>query len=265
MVLVLLALFVATFAAAQTFPKLTGRVVDEAHLLRPEQVMDISSKSAALEAQSGGRQLVVATVPDLQGQVISDYAYNLGRAWGIGQKGKDDGVILLVAPKERKVWIATGYGAGAYMTDAVSGEIIREKILPRFRAGDMGGGIVDGATEIARVMSLPPDQAQAQAAQAGQRSASRNQESAGLMPVLFWIFIILFVIIPLVRRLGGRRYRRGGGWGGPIILWGPGTGGSSSSTWGGGSSWGSGGGFGGGGGFSGGGGSFGGGGAGGSW
>ena len=59
--------------------------------------------------------------------------YRLGRAWGLGQKGKDDGVLLLVAPNERKVWIATGYGAGVYMTDAMSGVIIRDDILPHFK------------------------------------------------------------------------------------------------------------------------------------
>ena len=91
-------------AAAQTFPQLTGRVVDQAHLLSNEQVLDLTSKSAALEAQSG-RQFVVATVNSLEGRTIEDYGYRLGRAWGIGQKGKDDGVILLVAPNEHEVRI----------------------------------------------------------------------------------------------------------------------------------------------------------------
>src|SRR5215213_3720131 len=103
-------LALAAPAAAQHFPKLTGRVVDQAHLLRPEQVFDLTSKSEALEAQTG-RQFVVATVNSLEGYEIEDYAYRLGRAWGIGQKGKSNGVILLVAPKDRKVWIATGYGS----------------------------------------------------------------------------------------------------------------------------------------------------------
>ena len=122
----LLALFaLAAPAAAQTFPPLTGRVVDQANLLRPEQVLDLTSKSEALEAQTG-RQFVVATVNSLEGHPIEDYAYQLGRAWKIGNEKKDDGVILLVAPNERKVWIATGYGAGGFLTDAMSGIIIRE-------------------------------------------------------------------------------------------------------------------------------------------
>src|SRR6478735_10999097 len=98
--MLLLALFaLAVPAAAQTFPPLTGRVVDQAHLLTPAQVADISSKSEALEAQKGA-QFVVATVNSLEGRPIEDYGYQLGRAWGIGQKGKDNGVILLVAPNE---------------------------------------------------------------------------------------------------------------------------------------------------------------------
>src|SRR5438270_12240605 len=81
-------------AAAQTFPPLTGRVVDQAHLLTPEQVKDLTDKSAALEAQKGA-QLVVATVNSLEGYPIEDYGYRLGRAWGIGEKVKDNGVIML--------------------------------------------------------------------------------------------------------------------------------------------------------------------------
>src|SRR5206468_8352954 len=114
----LLTLFALTTPAfAQTFPPLTGRVVDQAHLLSPEQVQDLTSKSAALEAQTG-RQLVVATVSSLEGYPVEDYGYRLGRAWGIGQKGKDNGAILLVAPNEHKVRIEVGYGLTPFMTDA---------------------------------------------------------------------------------------------------------------------------------------------------
>ena len=111
-VALLLAFFaLAAPASAQNFPKLTGRVVDQANLLRPEQELDISNKSQTLEAQTG-RQFVVATVNSLEGHPIEDYAYRLGRAWKLGDEKKDDGVLLLIAPNERKVWIATGYGAG---------------------------------------------------------------------------------------------------------------------------------------------------------
>ena len=265
----LLFLLLAAPVSAQTFPKLTGRVVDEAHLLRPEQVVDLTSKSEALEAQTG-RQLVIATVPTLQGYPMEDYAYRLGRAWGIGQKGKSDGVILVVAPNERKVWIATGYGAGGFLTDAMAGVITRAAILPRFKQDppDYGGGIEAGADAIIKQMSLPPDEAQRNIARAEQAQKARRDSSAGILPVIFWIILILFVIGAMSRRVGGRRYRaRAPGISPWIVLWGLNelSRGSRGGSWGGGSSWGGGGWGGGGGGFSGGGGSFGGGGAGGSW
>jgi uncharacterized protein len=273
-VLWLALLALATPVAAQTFPKLTGRVVDDAHLLRPEQVVDITSKSEALQAQTG-RQLVVATVPSLEGRPIDDYAYRLGRAWGIGQKGKSDGVILLVAPNERKVWIATGYGAGGFLTDAMAGIITREAILPHFKQHppDYGGGIEAGADAIIKQMSLPADEAQRNVAAAEQEQKAHRNASPGILPVIFWMIIILFVIGAMSRRARGRRYRsRSGGISPWIVLWGLNElsrGSRGGGSWSGGDSWGGGssggGGWGGGGGFSGGGGSFGGGGAGGSW
>lgn len=266
--LAFLFIFVAAPAAAQTFPPLTGRVVDQAGLLRPEQVLDLTSKLETLQAQTG-RQLVVATVKSLEGRTIEDYGYRLGRTWGIGQKGKDDGVILLVAPNEKKVRIETGYGARVFLTDAVSSVIIRESILPRFKAGDLAGGIMAGADQVIKMMSLSPQEAQRYAAEAGQREQARANAGPGVLPVILWMFIIGFVILSMMRRAVGRRYRRRGGGISPlVVLWGldalshsRGRGG-----WGGGSGWGGGGfGGGGGGGFSGGGGSFGGGGASGGW
>ena len=265
-----LALFaLATPAAAQTFPPLTGRVVDQAHLLTPEQVVDLTSKSQALEAQSG-RQFVIATVNSLDGYPIEDYAYRLGRAWKIGSAKNNDGVILLVAPNERKVWITTGYGAGGFLTDAMSGVIIRENILPHFKQNppDYGGGIEAGADAIIKQMSLPPDEAQKNLQQAQQAQEQRQQSGGNPLPVIFWIFIIGFVVLSRFRRGFGRRYRtRSGGLNPWVTLWALNSL-SRGSRWGGGD-WGGGGGFGGGGGgfggFSGGGGSFGGGGAGGSW
>jgi len=267
--MLLLALFaLAVPAAAQTFPPLTGRVVDQAHLLTPAQVADISSKSEALEAQSG-RQFVVATVNSLEGYPIEDYAYRLGRTWKIGSGKANDGVLLVVAPKERKVWIATGYGAGGFVTDAMAGVITRESILPRFKAGDMGGGIEAGADAIIKQMSLPPDEAQKNVASAEQAQKQRQRSGGNPLPLIFWIFVIGFVVLSHLRRGFGRRYRsRGGGINPWVVLWGLNELSRSSrgSSWGGGG-WSGGGGWGGGGGggFSGGGGSFGGGGAGGSW
>lgn len=266
-----LALFaLATPATAQTFPQLTGRVVDQAHLLTPEQVADLTSKSQALEAQSG-RQFVIATVNSLEGYPIEDYAYRLGRAWKIGSAKNNDGVILLVAPNERKVWIATGYGAGSFLTDALSGVIIREDILPHFKQNppDYGGGIEAGADAIIKQMSLPPDQAQQKLQQAQKAQEQRQHSGGNPLPLLFWLFVIGFVVLSHFRRAFGRRYRtRSGGLSPWVTLWALNSlnrGSRGGGGWGGGGF--GGGSFGGGGfgGFSGGGGSFGGGGAGGSW
>jgi uncharacterized protein len=254
-------LVAATPAHAQTFPKLTGRVVDQAGLLTPAQVVDISSKSEALEAASG-RQFVVATVNSLEGRTIEDYGYRLGRAWGIGQEQKDDGVILLVAPNERKVRIETGYGARVFLTDAVSSVIIREAILPRFKAGDMGGGIVAGSDQIIQLMQLPPEEAAKRAQEIGATESRRGQSGAGFIPVIFIVVIFFVIIGSIASRAGGRRYRRRRGGISPwIVLWGLNEI-SRASRGGGGWGGGGGGGF---GGFSGGGGSFGGGGASGGW
>jgi len=268
--LALLAL--ATPAAAQTFAPLTGRVVDQAHLLSPAQIADLTSKSEALEAQSG-RQFVVATINNLEGYPIEDYAYRLGRAWKIGSAKNNDGVVLVVAPNERKVSIATGYGAGGFMTDAMSGIIIREAILPHFKQNppDYGGGIIAGADAVIKQMSLPPDQALKNVTAAEQAQKQRQHSGGNPLPVIFWGLVIGFVVLSHFRRGSGRRYRqRQGGISPWVVLWGLNElsrssrgWGSGGSSWGGGSGWsGSGGGF---GGFSGGGGSFGGGGASGSW
>src|SRR5947209_12182696 len=206
-VLWLALMVLATPVAAQTFPPLTGRVVDQAHLLTPEQVQDLTSKSAALEAQTG-RQLVVATVNSLEGYPVEDYGYRLGRAWGIGQKGKDNGVILLVAPNEHKVRVEVGYGATPYITDAMSGLIIRDAILPHFKQTppDYGGGIEAGADALIKQMSLPADQAQKNVAAAEQAQQQRQHSRGGALPGIFWLLVIGFVVLSHFRRATGRRY-----------------------------------------------------------
>lgn len=255
--LALLAL--APAAQGQTFPKLTGRVVDAANLLDPAQESALDQKLATLETQSG-RQLVVATIPDLQGYDIADYGYRLGRDWGIGAKDRDDGALLIVAPNDRKLRIEVGYGLEGILTDTLSSRIIRNAIMPRFKAGDYPGGINAGVDEIGTLLTLPPEEAAARAKAAEQEAKKGDGEVPFV--VIFWLVVILIIVLSSLRSgRRGRRYRSGGG---PVILWGPGD-----SGWGGGgSSWGSGGGSGwggGGGGFSGGGGSFGGGGASGDW
>src|SRR6476646_3401330 len=243
----LLALFaLATPAAAQTFPANNGSpVVDQAGILQPAQVADLQSKIQALYAQSG-RAFAIATVKSLEGYPIEDYGYRLGRYWKLGSAKNDDGVLLLVAPNEHKVSIATGYGAGAYMTDAMSGIIIREAIIPHFKQKppDYGGGIEAGADAIIKQMSLPPEEAQKSVAAAEQASKRRQHSSGGALPGFFWFMIIAFVFLSMFRRSAGRRYRtRHGGISPWVVLWGLNDlGRGSRSSWGGGRSWGGGGG-----------------------
>jgi uncharacterized protein len=292
--LLILAAAGALFAsplAAQSFPELTGRVVDQANILPTEAEAQLIAQLEALEAQSN-RQLVVATVSSLEGYEIEEYGYRLGREWGIGQEGEDNGAILLVAPNERRVRIEVGYGLEGYLTDALSSLIIQNAILPRFREGNMPGGVVAGTQAIVSQLQLPPDEAAQVANEAGQQR--RSDQSDGGFPVgaLIWlIFMFLFFVLPIVRgRSRRRKYtkRRKGPWGKrdtgrddhdddddgwgrtarDIILWEVGSAIvrgalSDGDDWGGGGGFG--GGFGGGGGFSGGGGSFGGGGASGGW
>ena len=248
-------------ALAQTFPKLTGRVVDAANIIPDDQEPALEAKLKALEDNSG-RQLVVATIPDLQGYPLSDYGYKLGRAWAIGEKSKNSGALLFLAPNEpaghRGPRIEVGYGLEPILTDGLSHIIAYDVMTPMLKNGDITGAINKGTDMIIAQLQLPPDQAAARAKQIVAKSqASRDQ--VDISAVIFWLFIFFFFILPLVRSIfGGKRGRSYGS--GPIVIWGGG-----GSDWGGGSSSGGSWGGGGGGGFSGGGGSFGGGGASGGW
>ena len=224
MLLMLALLVVPQLASAQTFPPLSGRVVDAANLLSPAQKQQLEALSADV-GKVAQRQFVVATIPDLQGYPVEDYGYKLGRAWGIGQKDANNGIILIVAPNERKVRIEVGYGLEPIMTDALAQTIIDDQILPKFRAGDMAGGIMAGAQAVAEQMKAPPEAAEARvkAAAAEPQAARSSGSSSDGFIAIFWIVIILFFVLPIVfRGARGRKYRGGRG---PVVLWGPGLGG----------------------------------------
>lgn len=240
-----LLLFASTLLAqaAPEFPPLTGRVVDQAGLLDAQTRSQLERMLVAHE-QATTEQLVVVTLPSLQGEPIEDYGYQLGRHWGIGQKGKDNGALLIVARDERKVRIEVGYGLEDRLTDAQASVIINQLILPAFRRGDFAGGIRSGVTAMLQVLGGQP-------LAEPRHSAASRQEAPGV-PAL--AFLALLVIVVLMLQGGGGR-----GGGGGAVLRGALLGGLLGSA---GRS--SGGGF-GGGGFGGGGGSFGGGGASGEW
>src|ERR1700743_3198565 len=117
--------------AAPKFPALTGRVVDDANILSATTRSDLDGKLAALEAKTS-RQLVVVTIPSLQGYEISDFGYQLGRAWGIGQAKLNNGVLFIIAPTEHKVRIEVGYGLEPILTDAFSEVVIQTQVAPKF-------------------------------------------------------------------------------------------------------------------------------------
>ncbi|SHK95674.1 TPM domain-containing protein [Rhodothermus profundi] len=239
----------------------TGQwVTDLADLLTPAEEQMLSRKLATY-ADTTSTQIVIVTLPTLNGVPAADYAVALGRRWGVGQAEYDNGVVILVAREEREVFIATGYGLEGAIPDALAGRIVRDIIIPRFRQGDFYGGLsaaVDAIIAAAQGEFQPPER-------------SGNERSLWDIGVtLFVLLVLLLFIMSASRGMEGpprgrkrhrhpyRVYQRTSDFP-PIIIWG----GSMGS----GGGWSSGGGWGGGdwGGFSGGGGSFGGGGAGGHW
>lgn len=133
-------------------PALTGRVLDKAHLLTPPAEAKLGAELAALEARTKD-QLLVVTVQSLDNRAIEDVGLRMGRCWGIGQKGIDNGVILLVAPREHKVRIEVGTGLEALLTNPRAQAIVDETLVPAFRAGRFETGIAAGVARIEGVLT----------------------------------------------------------------------------------------------------------------
>jgi uncharacterized protein len=245
------AFYLTTFVAlaALHFPELTGRVVDQANVLPASTRSALETKLTDLENKSG-IQLVVATIASLEDSDVESYANQLFRAWKLGERPKNNGVLLLVAPKQRKVRIEVGYGLEGTLTDALSNVIITNQVVPKFKAGDFAGGIERGVDGI--IAALTTDTSDWQKKRQV-RTDDQDTAFAALLPFLI-VGLFIFVFWMMHRHARGRGR---GGWGGPVFI-------PMGSSWSSGSSWGGGGGF-SGGGFSGGGGSSGGGGASGSW
>ena len=244
--LVLFALLAWSFLSlAVNYPALTGRIVDAANVLDASTKAAIEPKLADLESKSG-IQLVVATVPSLEGQEIEPYANALFRTWALGQKTKNNGALLLVAPNEHRVRIEVGYGLEGTLTDALSKVVIANAMAPRFKTGDFSGGVSRGVDDIITILTT--DSADWQAKQPDIRL--NNDQSGGGINLWIWAALIFLGIVMSIISPGFRSLLF------QLLLSIAMTSGNSR---GGGGSWG------GGGGFSGGGGSSGGGGASGSW
>ena len=189
------------------FPALTGPVVDEAGVIPDDVEARLGQKLVALKTQSQ-RQLQVVTVASLHDYDITDYANRLFRAWQLGDKSRNDGIMLLIAPNERRMRIEVGYGMEPIITDGFSFLVINKIITPRFKAGDLPGGIEAGTDALIEQMQLPPDQAaqiaaQANVQQAHDQKASRHQFNPAS---LVWFgFFFLFFILPMLRRMRSGR------------------------------------------------------------
>jgi uncharacterized protein len=273
----------AAAAQAQDYPpRPDGPVYDGAGILSPATVAQLDQQLRAYNAQTG-RAIIVATVPSLGGASIESYATTLYTdKWGIGGASRDAGLLLLIAPNERKMRIEVGYGLHGYFGGIMAGRVINEVIAPRFKEGNFDAGVIDGVAAILAHLAKAPEDAIA-IEEAAQAAAAQNSRSDGGFPigVLIWLaFMFFFFVLPLLAGRGRRRKYRSSGtgpWGSrdlgdtarDIILWEVGSAvarGLLDSGRGGGSGWGGGGGGFGGGGFGGfGGGSSGGGGASGGW
>lgn len=183
----------SALAAEPEFPKLSGRVVDNAKLLSAATEQNLNQQLAAQE-QRTGNQIVVVTLPDLQGYEISDYGFQLGRHWGIGQKDTNNGALLIIAMKERKMRIEVGYGLEGLLTDARSAQIIQQILTPAFKSGDFDGG-VKAAVEAMVLIIDGKTPAIPKAQQSGKKSPPKL---GGLL-----LLIILFMM------MGGGRGSRG--------------------------------------------------------
>ena len=261
-----LAALVFIALAAPNYPELTGQIVDNANLLSPDDRAAILAELQALEGKSTD-QVAVVTVKSLEGYAIEDYGIGLARKWQIGQKDKDNGIVLIVAPNERKVRIEVGRRLEPVMTDTMSKIIITNAMLPKFRRGDYPGGIRDGVRDIKDVLLGDADAVKDRA----KGGPTGNSYSISLIHLLVFAAIIALIfwqmkkaadaqrqweqnLSPDERRRLQRERRRNRG-GNVVVI--PGGSGDWGGGWSGGGS--------GGGGWSGGGWSFGGGGASGGW
>jgi uncharacterized protein len=223
-------------AWALTFPPLTGRVVDQANVIPAETRSALETKLADLE-QKSGIQLVVATVSSLEGQEIEPYANELFRSWKLGEKTKNNGVLLLVAPNEHRVRIEVGYGLEGTLTDALGKVIIANAIAPRFKAGDFAGGVTRGVDDIITVLTTDSSEWE-------QRPSLRLDQRGTDDPAGYGIIVLVFGLIGLL--IVSRRFRyfffnvalpmllssggaRGGAWGGGSFSGGGFAGGGGSS------------------------------------
>lgn len=199
---VLLLVFIASAGFAQTpIPDHGGYWVhDEAHILSRQTKSELEAAFKA-ERDSTSNQIAVITVPSLENDDISNYAVNVFQKWKIGQTKKDNGVLFVIAPNERKVRIEVGYGLEGVLTDALSSRIIRNEVAPFFRSDNFDAGVKAGALSIIKALE-------------GQYKPDATAFRFSPLIILF-IIILIFILLP---RRGGRNGKYRGGWATPIFM-----------------------------------------------
>ena len=194
------------FAAAPKFPPLTTHVVDQAQVLSAETQAHLEQQLMAHE-RARGEQIVVATIASLQGRDPDQYAVDLFRHWRLGDRKQNNGVLLMVAPKEREgeraARIEVGYGVEGVLTDALTSVIIRDTLIPAFKSGEFDHGITTAVAQIMAILS----------GDAGAAGLPQTAPATGEPPSL-WPLLLLFAVVWTL--LGGRSRRRHSIWGGPF-------------------------------------------------
>ncbi len=195
LLLFLAILFIPLLSHAIEVPPLHGHINDYAGMLSPETAQNLESELTAFE-KTDSTQIVVLTIPSLEGENLEDFSIRVAEAWKIGQKGKDNGAILLIAKHERKIRIEVGRGLEGRLTDLVSGRIIRDEIVPRFKAGDMDGGISRGVSSIMETVK-------GEYRATGHETAPERRRGPPVL-TLFIFFLVACVFLGAISRvLGG--------------------------------------------------------------
>lgn len=209
--------FAGTAASAALPTRPEGPVYDGASIIPDAEEAALDAKLRAYN-QATGRAVIVATVPKLDDLPVEEYAQQLAESWEIGGKETENGVLLLVAPSERKLRIHAARGVQERLTDAMSGRIIRDTIAPQFKAGNMGGGILAGVDAVTAQLDLDPADAKAIAEAAAAAERERGDQGFPIGSIIFWV--ILIVVFAGMFGGGRRRGARRSGINPGIVLWG---------------------------------------------
>lgn len=196
----------ATSCFAQDYPKATGYVNDFDNLLTQEQKQQLISELKDFDVKTT-IEIVIVTVPSLQGYSIEEYAIGLARAWGVGKRDKNNGLVLLVAPNERKVRVEVGHGLEEVLSNSVASSIVRNDILPEFRAGHMGVGIVNGVRGIMRRLSQSAS-VQPLTVPKASNDQLTSADDLAIVPIFVGLLVAGSIVVVVIVVVGRTRRRR---------------------------------------------------------